>query len=365
MRGNTIADPSTAETGSAATSLAPSLAQGTTLQSQINPLTGGEADHPGAKERNTGDGNGGTGETGDDKVNPAETNRATTPAGGGRRLLEAFFGGSKSGGDGAKAATGEPPHSADAPRAKTPGSGLFGSLFGGGAKTNGGGRDAPGSRSASPEKKKNNNRDPKKPLPTPDVAVLRIQRQVRIRRAVVRVKAKREAVRGSQNIAARLVLWAVVSIQTRVARGPQGRQKFRKHKIWVAEEWAKKKLRSAVRIQSLARAVRSRVRVKKLLKEKREKEAQEKFAMEFANKKKGGKGGRDGVDDSLVGGTGGGQLSAEAQRQLDEKLKRLEEMEQAMKEREARMEEAARLADERSRAMEKVQYYQQYYQQYH
>jgi hypothetical protein len=123
-----------------------------------------------------------------------------------------------------------------------------------------------------------------KPLPPADVAIETIQRAVRIRQAIKRVKKKRDVRIKFQKRAGDWIRWAVISIQ-RIARARQGRKRFAAHKFAVETEIAGKKLKLAGFVNRIVRGFLARKRVLKRLREIEE----EKRLAKFAQYQKGGR----------------------------------------------------------------------------
>lgn len=205
------------------------------------------------------------------------------------------------------------------------------------------------------------------PLPTPEIAVLRIQCAARCRRARIRVSNKRDAVKKSQKKAGLLIYWAVVTIQ-RIARGRQGRKRYQSFVFMAAKKREERILKLAKISQRIVRGFLGRRRVKKILKERQRKRT----AAEFAkyNKDKGRRGNKVGKvkgekEKSAVAAAASaaaandeedddmeeGGISSEQAKALEEKIKRLEEIEASIKAREEAMLEAQRRTEEQAERM--------------
>jgi hypothetical protein len=192
-----------------------------------------------------------------------------------------------------------------------------------------------------------------KPLPPADVAIETIQRAVRIRQAIKRVKKKRDVRIKFQKRAGDWIRWAVISIQ-RIARARQGRKRFVAHKFAVETEIAGKKLKLAGFVNRIVRGFLARKRVLKRLREIEE----EKRLAKFAQYQKGGRRPKkqaaqadadDDGDDASVKA-----MIKSQKKELDEKLKKIEDIHKALEEKEKAMQEAQRVAEERAAEMQRV-----------
>ena len=216
------------------------------------------------------------------------------------------------------------------PRGETRPSSAFSSFFGG---------------SGNKDKKKGKKKKQKFVPPTIDKfeANRRIVRASTMKAAYNEIKRRREAAQAAQALTGKLILWAVVIIQARIARGPIGRKRFMQLQDDLIKAREVRRDKAATKIQAMVRAVPDRVRVKEI---RAEKDREAKLASMLKFKKD-----QDEANAYKVQGSG---LTPEQEAALQAKLDRLAEMEKSIIEKELKMAQATRLADERAAAMEKA-----------
>lgn len=208
--------------------------------------------------------------------------------------------------------------------------------------------------------------EPKKsarPPLSPEDAAQKIQRAARIRRARKRVQLLRTNAQKVHRLAGQLLLWAAVSIQ-RIARGRLGRKRYRAIALMIKKQKEKKREACATKIQCVGRAWLARKRVVRLMEAREE----ERKLEEWAKYQKANKGGKKDPKAKKGGPDKGSSATAKSnaptkddddddegsslsKRALEEKIKRLEEIEESIKEREKNMLEANRLAEQRAAEM--------------
>ena len=192
-----------------------------------------------------------------------------------------------------------------------------------------------------------------KPLPPVDVAVERIQRAARVRQAVKRVQKKREVKIKFQKRAGDWIRWAVISIQ-RIARARQGRKRFAAHKFAVETEITGKKRKLAGFVNRIVRGFLARKRVIKKLRDIEEEKRLAKFAKYQKGARRPKKQAATTEDDDDSNDAGVKKLLQSQKIEMDEKLKKIEDMHKALEEKEKAMQEAHRLAEERAAEMQRV-----------
>ena len=196
-----------------------------------------------------------------------------------------------------------------------------------------------------------------------DIAISRMQRQGRRLRGIRKVQMKREQIQKEQERAGRYVVWAVMLIQ-RTSRARQGRHRFAGVKLAVENAIAELRTQMSIKIQSAVRRRLALLRCKKLwvLKGEEHKAAEWKKYQEDSGRRAkikilaGGtprpKHDSDDENDEKGSDMVKWGLDPEQVSEMDQKIRRLEQIEKSIQEREKAMSEAAAESEARAKALE-------------